>query len=149
MMRVAVIDGQGGGIGRHITERLRREFGEELEIIALGTNSVATAQMLRAGANEGATGENAVVQTVPEVEVIVGALSIIVAHSMLGEVTPKMAEAIAKSKALKLLLPIGRNRVEIIGVQQEPLPHYIEQLVQHLRRLKEAKEACAKPTPTS
>ncbi|NPV28400.1 MAG: DUF3842 family protein [Firmicutes bacterium] len=139
-MKIAVIDGQGGGIGKHITEKIRREFGAEVEIIALGTNSAATTLMLRAGANEGATGENAVVQTVSEVDVIVGSLSILVAHAMLGEVTPRMAEAIGQSKALKILLPIGRNRVEIIGVKQEPLPHYVEQLVQHLKSIKEARQ---------
>jgi len=138
-MRIAVVDGQGGGIGKHITEKIRRELGTEVEIIALGTNSAATSLMLRAGANEGATGENAVVQTVPEVDVIVGPLPILVAHAMLGEVTPGIAEAISRSKALKILLPIGRNRIEIIGLKQEPLPHYVEQLVQHLKNLKEAK----------
>lgn len=98
--------------------------------------------MLRAGANEGATGENAVVNTVSDVDIIVGSLSIIVANSMLGELTPKMAEAISSSKALKILLPIGRNRVEVIGVQQEPLPHMIEQLVQYLKSLKKKGAEC-------
>lgn len=141
-MKIAVIDGQGGGIGKHITEKVRKEFGSEIEIIALGTNSVATTLMLRAGANEGATGENAVVNTVSDVDIIVGSLSIIVANSMLGELTPKMAEAISSSKALKILLPIGRNRVEVIGVQQEPLPHMIEQLVQYLKSLKKKEAEC-------
>ncbi|HAA89672.1 MAG TPA: hypothetical protein DCE07_03700 [Peptococcaceae bacterium] len=140
-MRIAVVDGQGGGIGKHITERLRREFGEKIEIIALGTNSAATSLMLKAGANEGATGENAIVHTVPDVDVIVGSLSILVANSMLGEVTPKMVTAIGSSKAQKVLLPIGRNRVEVIGVQREPLPHYIDRLIEHLKSfLEEGKQ---------
>ncbi len=137
-MKIAVIDGQGGGIGKHITEKIRKELGTKIEIIALGTNSTATSLMLKGGANEGATGENAVVQTVAEVDVIVGSLSILVANSMLGEVTPKMAEAICNSKAKKILLPIGKNRVEIVGVQQEPLPHMVDKLVQFLKDLKEA-----------
>ncbi|HHW40010.1 MAG TPA: DUF3842 family protein [Syntrophomonadaceae bacterium] len=137
-MKIAIIDGQGGGIGKHITEKVRKELGTKIEIIALGTNSTATSLMLKAGANEGATGENAVVQTVAEVDVIVGSLSILVANSMLGEVTPKMAEAICNSKAKKILLPIGKNRVEIVGVQQEPLPHMVDKLVQFLKDLKEA-----------
>lgn len=139
-MRIAVVDGQGGGIGKHITEKIRKELGSKIEIIALGTNSAATSLMLKAGANEGATGENAVVQTVPEVDVIVGSLSILVANSMLGEVTPKMAEAICTSRALKVLLPIGKNRVEIVGVQQEPLPHMVDKLVEVLKELVRAKE---------
>lgn len=137
-MKIAVIDGQGGGIGKHITEKIRKELGTKIEIIALGTNCTATSLMLKAGANEGATGENAVVQTVAQVDVIVGSLSILVANSMLGEVTPKMAEAICNSKAQKILLPIGKNRVEIVGVQQEPLPHMVDKLVQFLKGLKEA-----------
>lgn len=132
-MRIAVVDGQGGGIGKHITERIRRELGTGVEIIALGTNSVATSLMLKAGANEGATGENAIIRTANDVDVIVGPLSILVANSMLGEVTPEMVKAIGSSKAVKLLLPIGRNRVEIVGVQKEPLPHLIEKLVKHLK----------------
>jgi hypothetical protein len=135
-MRIAVIDGQGGGIGKHLTEKIRRELSNGVEIIALGSNSVATSLMLKAGANEGATGENAVVQTVPGVDVIVGSLSILVANSMLGENTSRMAEAIGNSRALKLLLPLGRSRVEIVGASQEPLPHQVEKLVQRLRTIK-------------
>ena len=75
-MKIAVIDGQGGGIGKHITEKLRKELGADIEIVALGTNSVATSMMLRAGANEGATGESAIVYTVDEVDVITGTLSL-------------------------------------------------------------------------
>ncbi len=132
-MRIAVVDGQGGGIGKHITERIRRELGSGVEIIALGTNSVATSLMLKAGANEGATGENAIIRTVEDVDAVVGSISILVANSMLGEVTPEIARAIGSSKAMKFLLPIGRNRVEIIGVQKEPLPHLIDKLVERLK----------------
>ena len=133
-MRIAVIDGQGGGIGKHITEKIRRGLGPKVEIIALGTNSVATSMMLKAGANEGATGENAIINTVEEVDVVTGSVSILVANSMLGELTPAMAAAIGKCKALKVLLPIARNNVEIIGVQQEPLPHMIDKLVDFLKK---------------
>jgi NAD(P)-dependent dehydrogenase (short-subunit alcohol dehydrogenase family) len=136
-MKIAVIDGQGGGIGKHITEKIRKELGTSIEIIALGTNSVATSMMLKAGANEGATGENAIIKTVEEVDVITGALSILVADSMLGELTPSMAVAVGSSKALKMLLPVGRNRLEIIGVHQEPLPHLIDILVNNLKKHRE------------
>lgn len=136
-MKIAVIDGQGGGIGKHITEKIRKELGTSIEIIALGTNSVATSMMLKAGANEGATGENAIINTVDEVDVVAGSLSILVANSMLGELTPLMAAAVSQSKALKMLLPIGRNRVEIVGVQQEPLPHLIDELVKNLKKNRE------------
>ncbi|KKM09211.1 hypothetical protein SY88_19450 [Clostridiales bacterium PH28_bin88] len=134
-MRIAVVDGQGGGIGKHLTEKIRQGLPSEVEIVALGTNAVATSLMLKAGANEGATGENAVVQTVADVDVIVGSLGIVLANAMLGELTPRMAEAIAASKAAKLLLPINRSRVEVIGVCSEPLPHQIEALVNRLKNM--------------
>jgi len=128
-MKVAVVDGQGGGIGKAITEKLRKEFGEKIEIYAFGTNALATAALLKAGANEGATGENAIIQNMSEMDIIVGPLGIIVAHSMLGELTPRMAEAIAKSKARKLLLPINRVRIDVIGAKAEPLPHLVNELL--------------------
>ncbi|MDD3314709.1 MAG: DUF3842 family protein, partial [Syntrophaceticus sp.] len=102
-MKIAVIDGQGGGIGKHITEKIRKHLGRDIEIIVLGTNSVATSMMLKAGANEGATGESAIVYTVDQVDVITGSLSIIIAHSMLGELTPSIAAAVSRSKAVKML----------------------------------------------
>lgn len=134
-MRIAVIDGQGGGIGKHLTERIRRELGEAVEILALGTNALATAAMLKAGANEGATGENAVLQNVNKVDVIVGSLAVVLANSMLGELTPAMAAAIASSPARKLLLPLNRSGVEVVGAVADPLPHQVERLVQRLKEL--------------
>lgn len=133
-MRIMVIDGQGGGIGKHLTEKIRKGLGPEVEIIAIGTNSAATSLMLRAGANDGATGENAVVQNADQVDFIVGSLAVIVAHSMLGELTPAMAEAVGKSKAKKILLPINRSGIEIVGTTAEPLPHLIDALVERLRK---------------
>jgi len=128
-MRIAVIDGQGGGIGKHITEKLRRQLPESVEIIALGTNALATSAMLKAGANDGASGENAIMQTVGQVDVIVGSVSILAANSMLGELTPAMAVAIGTSRARKCLLPINRAGIDIVGASAEPLPHQIDLLV--------------------
>ena len=124
-----VVDGQGGGIGRAIIKRLRDAFGEGVEILALGTNSLATAQMMKAGANRGATGENAIVRTAPEANIIIGPLGIIIANAMMGEVTPDISKAIGSSKALKLLIPLTQERVEIMGLSVEPLPHLIEQVI--------------------
>lgn len=128
-MRICVIDGQGGGIGAAIIKRLKEVYAEEHEVIALGTNAVATAQMMKARANRGASGENAIVRTVPTADVIVGTLSIVLANSMMGELTPKMAEAIASAPAPKLLLPLTQERVEIVGLIPEPLPHLVEKIV--------------------
>ncbi len=132
---VAVIDGQGGGIGSAIIKRLREVLAEDVEVIGLGTNAMATGAMLKAGANKGASGQNAIVQTVKAVDVIAGATSIVLANSMMGELTPKMAEAIASSPALKLLLPLKMSEVEIIGAPKEPLPHLIDQLVKRIQEI--------------
>lgn len=132
-MRIAVIDGQGGGIGKYITERLRKELPEETEILALGTNALATAAMLKAGANEGASGENAIVFNAGRVDIIVGPVGIVMANAMLGEVTPKMAEAISSCPAQKILLPVTRRDIEIAGYKSEPLPHLIEDLVKKIK----------------
>jgi len=132
---ITVIDGQGGGIGAVIIKRLREAFGEEVEIIGLGTNAMATGAMLKAGANRGASGENAIVQTVEKVDLILGTTGIILAHSMMGELTPTMAEAIASSPAMKCLLPLRMPEVEIIGAPKEPLPHLIDQLIKRIREI--------------
>ena len=128
--RICVIDGQGGGIGSAVIKKLKDLFGETVEIIAMGTNAIATAQMLKAKANRGASGENAIVQIAGKVDIIIGTVAIIMAHSMMGEVTPKMAEAVASSPAKKLLIPLSQENVEIVGVAPIPLPHLIETLIQ-------------------
>lgn len=137
-MRIAVIDGQGGGMGKIIVDRIRREFREEMDVLALGTNALATAAMLKAGANEGATGENAIVRNVERVDIIVGPLSILLANAMLGELTPRMAEAIASTGVPKIVLPLHRENVEVLGSSNEPLPHLVDALLRELRKKKEA-----------
>ena len=132
---IAVIDGQGGGIGSAIIKRLREVFGEEVEVIGLGTNAMATGAMLKAGANKGASGENAIVQTVKKVDVAVGTMAIVLANSMMGELTHKMAEAIASSPATKCLLPLKMPEVEIVGAPKEPLPHLIDQLIKRIQEI--------------
>ncbi|MBW1980501.1 MAG: DUF3842 family protein [Deltaproteobacteria bacterium] len=141
-MRICVIDGQGGGIGSALIKKIKEAFEERVEVIALGTNAIATAQMMKARANRGATGENAVVVTVPHVDVIVGPISIVLANSMMGELTAAMAAAVASSAAAKFLLPLTQENVEVIGVSPEPLPHLVEHLVEkRLRSLVEKEQA--------
>lgn len=132
---VAVIDGQGGGIGAAIIKGLREALEEDVEILGLGTNAMATGALLKAGANRGASGENAIVQTVKTADIVTGTVGIVIAHSMMGELTPKMAEAISSSPALKCLLPLKVPEVEIVGVLKEPLPHLIEQLVKRIEEI--------------
>jgi len=124
--RVCVIDGQGGGIGAELVKSLKTVYDESIEIIALGTNAVATSQMMKAGAARGASGENAIVQTLKSADLIVGPIAVSWANAMLGEETPRIAESVSTSAALKILFPLTQERVEIIGVKREPLPHLIE-----------------------
>ena len=130
MVKICIIDGQGGGIGATVIKRLRDFFEEQVDIIALGTNAIATAQMLKARANRGASGENAIVQTVRDVDMIIGPVGIIMANAMMGEVTPRMAEAVASSPAKKYLIPLSQENVEIIGTASIPLPHLIEEMIE-------------------
>jgi hypothetical protein len=133
---ICVIDGQGGGIGAAIIKRLKALVEEHVEIIALGTNAIATAQMLKARANRGASGENAIVVTAPQVDIIIGSVGIVMADAMMGEVTPRIAAAIASSPAKKLLIPISQENVVIIGALSVPLPHIVDILIdEHLAPL--------------
>lgn len=136
-MRIAVVDGQGGGIGKTIIEKLRQAFGNELQIVAFGTNALATSLMLKAGANEGASGENAIVVNMPKFDVIMGAIGIITTNSMLGELTGKMASAVCESGALKILIPLNNCNIQISGTTTEPLPHYIDDAVVLLKKAME------------
>lgn len=135
-MIVMVMDGQGGGIGATIIKGLRAVMGNDLEILALGTNSAATARMMKAGANKGATGENAIAQTSPKVDVITGPLAIIMPHAMMGEVTPKMAEAVCSSRARKILIPLTQEMVMLVGLRGEPLPHLVDQVVRCVEEMR-------------
>ena len=127
--KVCVIDGQGGGIGATIIKKLRERFEERIEVIALGTNAIATAQMLKARANKGASGSNAIVHTVKKADVIIGSIGIIMPQAMMGEVTPLMAEAVCSADAKKILLPLTQEYVEIVGVSGLPLPQLVDELL--------------------
>lgn len=129
------MDGQGGGIGATVIKGLRQSVGTELEILALGTNSIATSRMMKAGANRGGTGENAIVRTSQEVDMIIGPLGILMANAMMGEVTPEMAAAISSSGAKKILIPLSQEKVEIVGVSDEPLPHLVSRVIDKVREM--------------
>jgi hypothetical protein len=118
-----------------VIRKIKERYEEVVDITALGTNAIATAQMLKARANRGASGENAIVRTVRRMDVIVGPIAIVMAHAMMGEVTPRMAEAVAECPARKLLIPLSQENIEVVGVLPAPLPHLIEALIQeHLRQ---------------
>lgn len=127
-MNVAVVDGQGGGIGRAIVEKVKKAF-PDLNVLALGTNAVATGQMLRAGADEGATGENAIIHNMQHVDIVIGVIGILNANSMMGEMSPAMAAAIGGSHTFKILLPINRCHIHVVSVEDLPLGSHIDNAV--------------------
>jgi hypothetical protein len=134
MKKICVIDGQGGGMGSAIIRKLKDVFGESIEIIALGTNAVATAQMLKAGANRGASGENAISYTVKDVDFVTGPMGIVLAHALMGEVSPAIAHAVCECSAPKVLLPLSQENVKFVGILPAPLPHLVDDLVEnHLK----------------
>ena len=134
MLRIAVVDGQGGGIGSLVVKRLRDEFGDVIDVLALGTNAAATSAMMKSRANKGATGENAIVWNANKVDVIIGPLSIVLPNAMLGEMTPKMTDALISAVGKKVLLPLNQEGIDIVGVEREPLPHMIEKVILLVRQ---------------
>jgi len=135
-VKIMVIDGQGGGIGATVIKGLRESVGNDLSILALGTNAIATSRMMKAGANRGATGENAIVRISQTVDVIIGPLAILMANSMMGEVTPQTASAVSSSDAKKILIPLTQEKVTIVGVSEEPLPHLVDRVVKIIVEMK-------------
>lgn len=132
-MKIAVIDGLGGGLGSQIIASLKRELPDTIELIALGTNAGATSKMISKGADRGATGENAIRVTTKDVDIIVGPLGIIIPNSMLGEVTTAIAEAIADSPAKKILIGNKQPHVELVGLEEQSINELIGELTARVR----------------
>jgi hypothetical protein len=130
-VKLVVIDGQGGRLGCLLVEGLRKRL-PQAQICALGTNAVATAAMLKAGADVGATGENPVIRNVMDADGVLGPVGIVVANAILGEVTPAMAEAVGSCQGKKYLVPVNSCGVVVAGVEELPLPAYAAQAVEAL-----------------
>lgn len=128
-MKIVIIDGQGGKLGRLLTEQMKQRF-PQARLYAIGTNSIATATMLKAGADFGATGENPVLRAARDADVILGPMGIVVANAILGEVTPAMALAVGDSPAQKILIPMNGCGVQVAGVEELPLSAYAAQAVE-------------------
>ena len=131
MKKIIVIDGQGGKIGSLLVSRLKAEPGR-YEIYAIGTNSIATSAMMKAGADFGATGENPAVVNCRNADIIVGPIGIVVADSLVGEITPAIAAAVGQSGAQKVLLPINRCNNYIVGVRDLPINELIDAAIRHI-----------------
>ncbi len=130
-MKIVVIDGQGGRLGKLLVEGVRGRM-PQAEIYAIGTNALATASMLKAGADFGATGENPVVRAVMDADGVLGPVGIVVANAILGEVTPAMAEAVGSCRGRKFLIPMNNCGVVVAGVSEQPLSAYVASAVEAL-----------------
>jgi hypothetical protein len=131
---VAVVDGQGGGLGALLVETIKKRY-PELEVVAVGTNALATARMLKAGADSGATGENSVVVVADRADAILGPMAIVLADAMLGEITDKMAAAVARARGEKILVPASKScGVLLAGMSEMPLPRAAEAAADELAR---------------
>ena len=132
---VAVIDGVGGGIGAQIVERLRKEDLSDLSIVALGTNAVATQRMVNAGADKGASGENAIRVSIGLADYIIGPIGVVLPNAMMGEITPLIAEAVFSSRGKKLLLPLNQPHFEIVGISQKNVNDLIGDAIVALKKM--------------
>ena len=143
-MVIMVVDGQGGGIGRSLIEKLKVEIGPENEIMAVGLNAMATMGMMKGGAKNVATGENAVVFNSKRADVIIGSIGIVAANSMFGELTPVMANAISESSAVKVLIPLNKCGLRVAGVSADALPVILEDAVKMVKEIIEKKGCSCK-----
>ncbi|HOW12471.1 MAG TPA: DUF3842 family protein [Rectinema sp.] len=126
---IAVIDGLGGGIGCQLCARIRQAFGQRVEILALGTNSTATEKMIKAGADRGASGENVMQVSIGLAQFILGPIGIVLPDSLMGEITPTMAQSIMRASGKKILLPVSQPHFALAGVSPVPLSKLIEEAV--------------------
>ena len=140
-MVIAVIDGMGGGIGAQIVTQLRQELPLDVEILALGTNAIATDKMMRARANRGATGENAIRVSINQADFILAPISVVIPNSLMGEVTPGIATAVAGARGRKLLLPINQPHFEIVGIEWKALTKQISAAIEVIRQALESEVA--------
>ena len=135
-MKLMVMDAQGGGIGKQVVAAVRKQL-PGMTITAVGTNSAATAAMLRAGADEAATGENAVVVCSRRADVIVGPIGIVIADALLGEVTPRMAAAVGQSGAKRILIPVNHCANCVVGVADFGIGQLVDCVVAELQKMQE------------
>jgi len=140
-MKVVVIDGQGGRLGQMVAEAIVKKR-PEADLLVIGTNSIATAAMLKSGARKGATGENPVIVACRDADVIIGPIGIVSADSLLGEITPAMAVAIGQSRAVKLLLPVSHCTNLVIGVKPLSMKEMAEETAAQLDRILEKPDEC-------
>lgn len=126
---VLVLDGQGGGVGSQLVKLLKPRLPGDCRLLCVGTNVAATSAMLKAGAAQGATGENAVAYNAARADLILGPIGVILANGILGEVSPAMAAAVSGAGAVKILIPSASCGVYVAGVEERRLEDYLRQAV--------------------
>jgi hypothetical protein len=131
---IVVIDGMGGGIGVQLITKIKELPGEGREIIALGTNAIATERMVKAGANRGAAGENAVKVSASLGDFILGPIGIVIPNGLMGEITSAMAEAILAAPGERILIPLQHDHFRLVGLEALPLAKLVEEAVDYLRK---------------
>lgn len=136
-MKIAIIDGLGGGLGSQIVNRLKDNLNKDVELIALGTNAVATTKMIESGADSGATGENALKLNVKKVDVIIGPMGLIIPNSMKGEITIAMAEAISSCNAKKVIIGMKQPHVDMVGLVDKSLNELIDDAIAKIQNIYE------------
>lgn len=132
MKKITIIDGQGGKMGRAIVEQLKKQLPDQ-KLLAIGTNSIATAAMMKAGADYGATGENPVIVAARDSDIIIGPIGIVIADSLYGEVTPAMATAVGRSPAQQILMPVNRCNHHVVGCEDLSLNEIIPMVVKKVQ----------------
>ena len=132
-MNILIIDAQGGGIGKQLVSAVKKNMSD-VTITAIGTNSAATSAMLKAGADNAATGENAIVVNSKKADVIIGPIGIVIADALLGEITPRMAKAVAQSPAKRILIPINHCDNIVVGVDDLNIGKLIQDVIGELQK---------------
>ena len=133
-MNILIIDAQGGGIGKQLVSAVKKNM-PDVFVTAIGTNSAATSAMIKAGADNAATGENAVVVNSKKADIIIGPIGIVIADALLGEITPRMAKAVAQSPAKRILIPINHCDNIVVGVDDLNIGKLIQDVIGELQRI--------------
>ncbi|MDC7242843.1 MAG: DUF3842 family protein [Pleomorphochaeta sp.] len=132
--KITVIDGQGGSLGKVLVKKIKENY-PNIEVIAIGTNSIATSSMLQSGADGIATGENPVIVAARDADIIIGPVGIVIADALHGEITPKMAVAVGQSKAHKIFIPISRCNLTIAGTSKLGLDILINDIIDSIKKI--------------
>lgn len=126
---IAVVDGLGGGLGAQLVARARQEFGDSVRIIALGANSAATERMLKAGADRGASGENALRVSIGRADFVLGPIGIVIPDGLMGEISSTMAQAVMEARGERILVPVGQQHFSLVGMESRPVGKLVEEAI--------------------